>query len=171
MATYIGELVCRWNNETGTNEMGPVAAGYLGAFTDVTGQPDANIIPEPNALVIAFEVDIATAKALSADERFVVLWLEAVKGEAVITPIDDDVRRTSEASASRAPTLPTATDVTETPKDVIPPANERASLTTKLVQMGLRGTDLAAIITAQNARGEAAARLKELCKTFPKAKP
>lgn len=164
MATWTGELVCRWVSTPGYNDMGPVAKGYRGTFTDATGQPDANLPPDPNAFVVAFEVDDATAEALQKDADFAVLWLEpADKGTTGNDDVIDDEPARAPGDASRAPTeLPATANVT---------AQERAQVVNKLVQdFGLRGTDLASVIVANRSRREAADRLKAHCRAFPRAK-
>ncbi len=80
MATYRGEVVTRWKSEPGRNDM-ELATLYAGAFTDVTGQPDANLVPDPNALVVAFEVDGTTLAAMQADATLIILWAEEIKAE------------------------------------------------------------------------------------------
>lgn len=81
MTTYRGEVVTRWKSEPGRNDM-ELATLYAGAFTDVTGQPDANLVPDPNALVVAFEVDGTTLAAMQADATLIILWAEKIKAEA-----------------------------------------------------------------------------------------
>lgn len=80
MATYRGEVVTRWKSEPGRNDM-ELATLYAGAFTDVTGQPDKNIPTDPNALVVAFEVDGTTLAAMQADATLIILWAEEIKAE------------------------------------------------------------------------------------------
>lgn len=88
MTTYRGEVVTRWKSEPGRNDM-ELATLYVGAFTDVTGQPDKNIPTDPNALVVAFEMDEAEFTRLQAtiaaakptEPASVILWSEEVKAE------------------------------------------------------------------------------------------
>lgn len=80
MATYRGEVVTRWKSEPGRNDM-DIALRYPGAFSDATGQPDANLVPDPNALVVAFEVDDATLAAMQTDAALIILWAEELKTE------------------------------------------------------------------------------------------
>lgn len=82
MAIYRGEVVTRWKSTPGRNDM-ELATLYAGAFTDVTGQPDANLVPDPNALVVAFEVDGTALAAMQADATLIVLWAEEVKAEVL----------------------------------------------------------------------------------------
>jgi len=88
MTTYRGEAVTRWKSEPGRNDM-ELATLYAGAFTDVTLQPDKNIPPDPNALVVYFEMDeaeftrlqAAIAAAKSTEAVPVILWSEEIKAE------------------------------------------------------------------------------------------
>ena len=56
-------------------------------WTDITGQPRANISPDPNLYVVEVECDAKTLAAIEADSRFTVLW-------------DDTKRPTSAPSAA-----------------------------------------------------------------------
>jgi hypothetical protein len=75
MAYFQGEAVTRWVSSPGRHDM-EIALKYSGAFSDATGQPDENIAPDPNALVVWFEVDEATLAQMLADPDLVVLWYE-----------------------------------------------------------------------------------------------
>lgn len=77
MTTYRGEAVTRWVSEPDRNDM-EIALNHNGAFTDVTGQPDANIPPDPDAFVVFFEVKAATLAAMQNDANLVILWSEEV---------------------------------------------------------------------------------------------
>jgi len=61
----------------GTNTV-DVVRRYAGTWTDITGQPDANLIPEPNVVVWHGLVDEATLTVLEADPDIVVLNSEEV---------------------------------------------------------------------------------------------
>jgi hypothetical protein len=80
MPSYRVHLVTRWIASAGRNQMQaavdhPVAGV---AWTDITGQPDANILPTPNALVVeAYPVDDALLAVLQADPNAQELWSEA----------------------------------------------------------------------------------------------
>jgi hypothetical protein len=79
MSIYTVNLVTRWQTDAAGNRMQVAmdhpAAGV--AFTDVTGQPDANLMPAPNALVVeAYPVNEALLSALEADPNVTVLWSE-----------------------------------------------------------------------------------------------
>ena len=80
MAIIHGEAVTRWVSEPGRNDM-EIALNYNGAFTDTTGQPDANIAPDPNAFVVFFEVEDTTLEAMQKDANLVILWTEEIKAE------------------------------------------------------------------------------------------
>jgi hypothetical protein len=50
-----------------------VAELYAGEWTDITGQPDAEIVPSPNQFVAQGRIDDPTFAALSADSQFYIL--------------------------------------------------------------------------------------------------
>ena len=79
MPTYRVRLVTRWLTSAGRNRIQAAvdhpAPGV--AWTDVTGQPDANLLPAPNALVVdAYPVDDALLVVLQADPNLQELWSE-----------------------------------------------------------------------------------------------
>jgi hypothetical protein len=80
MPTYRVRLISRWNTAQARRRMqAPLDHPTPGvAWTDVTGQPDPNIPPAPNALTLeAFPVDDALLSALEADAAVEILWAEA----------------------------------------------------------------------------------------------
>jgi hypothetical protein len=56
------------------------------------------------------------------------------------------------------------------PPDIVPPANERALMTAKLVALGMRGTDLASIIAPGRTRRQIGQDLIVLLRNSPKKK-
>ena len=80
MPTYRVRLVTRWLTSTGRNQM-QVAVDHPTsgvAWTDVTGQPDANLTPTPNALIVdAYPVDDALLTVLQADPNVIEVWSDA----------------------------------------------------------------------------------------------
>ena len=72
---YAVEVITRWIETDGYRQAEAVAT-YPGAWTDATGQPDANIMPDPNAVVWHGVVDAVTLDALEADANVIVLWSE-----------------------------------------------------------------------------------------------
>ncbi len=77
MATYHAMVVTSWAESPGRRDM-KVAMDYPACWSDVTGQPDTELVPDPNALV-AYGKGLSEAQinALLADETAVVLWYEA----------------------------------------------------------------------------------------------
>jgi hypothetical protein len=75
----IVRLVTRWQR-VGQRNLLQVAVDHADAgvaWTDITGQPDANITPAPNAVTIeAVPVSDALLTALQADANVEVLWSE-----------------------------------------------------------------------------------------------
>lgn len=70
---------------TGWSEIGPrkfrpaIVEDYgLKEWTDITGQPSANIMPEPNLFVLEIRCEPATLDAIEADGRYCVLIAEEV---------------------------------------------------------------------------------------------
>lgn len=78
---YRARVVSQWQKSFGRNEM-KVSLDHPWpgvAYTDVTGQPDANIPPAPNALVIEVDpLDDTQLAALEADAGCIVLWSEVI---------------------------------------------------------------------------------------------
>lgn len=50
----------------------------LAKWTDITGQPAANIVPQPNLVSILVEADETVIEQIAADSHFYVLWEEYV---------------------------------------------------------------------------------------------
>jgi hypothetical protein len=74
---YAVEVVTRWTESGGRREA-EVVTRCPGAWTDATGQPDANLNPDPNAVVWRGVVDAAVLDALEADADVLVLWSEGL---------------------------------------------------------------------------------------------
>ena len=76
---YMIEVLTFWVSE-GDNTADVVRRYTVAgtAWTDVTGQPDANLIPDPNVVVWHGLVDEATLTALEADPDVIVLNSEEV---------------------------------------------------------------------------------------------
>jgi hypothetical protein len=55
-----------------------VAEVFAVAWSDLTGQPSADLRPSPNAYTVRVVAPLATIQAIAADSRFVVLWAEEV---------------------------------------------------------------------------------------------
>jgi hypothetical protein len=79
MPNHRVRLISRWNNTPTRNTM-QVALDHPSvgvAWTDVTGQPNPNIPPAPNALTVeAHPVDDVLLAALEADPNADILWAE-----------------------------------------------------------------------------------------------
>lgn len=78
---YRARVVTTWKQVNGRNCM-KVAADHpfpSVSYSDVTGQPDANLLPDPNALVVEVEpLTDAQLTALEADSTALVLWSEVI---------------------------------------------------------------------------------------------
>lgn len=77
----IADIVTTWVLVGDRNEMYPTVAyppdpGTGRDYTDKTGQPDENLIPDPNAVVVRVKVDEATWDQMQADPNIVALWYE-----------------------------------------------------------------------------------------------
>ncbi len=76
----IAHVLTPWTqDEEGGNHplIDEVLAGHKGwSWTDVTGQPTANLNPDPNLYVIELTCDAETLAAVEADGRFYVIWSE-----------------------------------------------------------------------------------------------
>jgi hypothetical protein len=89
----IAILLTPWQEKTSGGETvrKPLLAAWLLAsgFThpthpwqicDVTAQPAANIMPNPNLLAVEIKCDSATLAAIEADPQFNLLWSDSKKG-------------------------------------------------------------------------------------------
>lgn len=52
-------------------------------WEDVTGQPSANIMPDPNLYIILVEAEQAIIEAIDADPDYEVLWSEEEPNAAI----------------------------------------------------------------------------------------
>lgn len=79
MPNHRVRLISHWNSAANSNQM-QVALDHPSvgvAWTDVTGQPNPNIPPAPNALTVeAYPVNDALLAALEADPNADILWAE-----------------------------------------------------------------------------------------------
>lgn len=80
MAIYTVRLLTSWNTTNGNNMQCVLDHPAPGvAYTDVTGQPDANIPTSPNALVVeAYPVDDVLLADFDADPNLDVLLVDEV---------------------------------------------------------------------------------------------
>jgi hypothetical protein len=76
-AVYQCEILSRWETAGGINNADAVRR-YPGTWTDATGQPDANLTPDPNLVVFGGWVTDAVMSLLEADSAVTVLWSEEV---------------------------------------------------------------------------------------------
>jgi hypothetical protein len=74
---YRCEVMTTWNSSTSAN-IADVVLRYPGDWIDVTGQPDANLTPNPNAVVFYGVVSNATLDAIEADAAVTVIWSEEI---------------------------------------------------------------------------------------------
>jgi len=83
------EIVSQWRGDGQSDEtaFGPVLAALLTlpgeGFEDVTGQPSANLTPDPNVYIVRVRCEAATLDAIEADSRFAVLWSEEEVDDAI----------------------------------------------------------------------------------------
>lgn len=77
---YYCEVITRWVEhilDVVCREM-DVALTYPGAWSDATGQPDINLLPDPNALIASGVVDEKTLDTLQAEYGERVLIAERI---------------------------------------------------------------------------------------------
>jgi hypothetical protein len=78
-------VLTAWSN-VGTEERPRFRPAIVDAYgltdwTDITGQPRANLTPDPNLLVLEIVTDEATLKRIEADGEYKVLRSEVVDAE------------------------------------------------------------------------------------------
>jgi hypothetical protein len=161
MATYRCEVVTPWNTDMpGFNEQG-VALDYPAVWSDVTGQPDENLVPDPNVFVSRGEgLSDAQMTALEADARYVVLWSEA---ETVKEPASRGLLVT------RADEQPQVDPIAVKPPTEKPTQAEHGKLVADLARLGVGGS-LVSDLARTNDRKKNADLLRAKLKALPKAK-
>ncbi|MFA5377711.1 MAG: hypothetical protein WC455_18315 [Dehalococcoidia bacterium] len=154
MATYRCEVVTPWNTDTpGFNYQG-TELDYPAIWTDVTEQPDENLIPDPNAFVSRGErLSEAQMTALEADTRYVVLWSEEEPAQTLLP-----LRQGQPASAAEVK-----------PPTGKPNAAEHGKLVSDLARLGISG-QLVADLASSKTRRANADLLRAKLKALPKAK-
>ena len=61
-----------------------VANAYaLARYEDVTGQPSANLQPDPNQFIVRIECEVDVLEAIESDNDYLVLWSEEVVDDAI----------------------------------------------------------------------------------------
>ena len=73
-------VLSTWGNKaTGANKA-QLALDYPSAYvSDITGQPSANLHPDPNQYVVEAVVDEATKDAISADGDYFVVSIDEIE--------------------------------------------------------------------------------------------
>jgi len=83
MARWQAEVIGPWIVDPDGQKSKKLSRDYAGCtISDVTGQPVANLLPDPNlvAVVVVCEADVLDA--LEADGDYLCLWSEEIVGEA-----------------------------------------------------------------------------------------
>ena len=84
------EIVSQWRGDGQSDEtvFGPVLAALLTlpgeGFEDVTGQPSANLTPDPNVYIVQVRCEAETLDQIEADGRFLVLSEEEEPPDATV---------------------------------------------------------------------------------------
>lgn len=76
---YDCEIVTYWT--TGDEGNVPAINALLSAgdgWSDTTGQPAENLVPDPNALIVRAQISAETLAAIEADPDHLVLWAEEI---------------------------------------------------------------------------------------------
>ena len=55
----------------------------IARWEDVTGQPSANLHPDPNLYIVLVRCEAAVLDAIEADDTYLVLWAEEESEDAV----------------------------------------------------------------------------------------
>ncbi len=81
MALVRAEILTPWEdvaNETGGVQRWPLVSSVfrLACWQDITGQPSANLLPNPNLFSILAVADETEIAAIKLDNRFFVVWEE-----------------------------------------------------------------------------------------------
>ena len=80
MALWQAEILTPWHPD----RIPQIARDYQGLrMSETTGQPAANITPDPNLVTTWIECEAATLDLIEADSRYLVLWSEPVPKEVI----------------------------------------------------------------------------------------
>ena len=81
------EVVSGWQGDGVTERFRPVLGALLTlpgeGFEDVTGQPSANLTPDPNVYIVRVRCEAETLDAIESDSRFLVLRCELEPDDAI----------------------------------------------------------------------------------------
>jgi hypothetical protein len=160
MATYRCEVITPWiyDADRDTNEQA-VSLDYPAVWSDVTGQPDENLLPDPNVFISHGNgLSDAQMTALEADTNFVVLWSEAEQGAAFAGLL-----------VTRAGEKPQADPVAVKPPTEKPTAAEHGKMVSDLARLGVGGA-LVSDLARTKTRKENADLLRVKFRALPKAK-
>ena len=79
MAKWRAEILSPWIVETNGQKSIQLSRDYAGLTgSDVTGQPAANIPPDPNLVVVGIECEATVLEAIERDAVYRVLWSEEI---------------------------------------------------------------------------------------------
>lgn len=77
------EVITGWGHKaTGANKA-QLALNYPLMCQDITGQPSANLWPEPNLLTVYVECEAVVLDAIEVDADYHVLWSEEIIDDAI----------------------------------------------------------------------------------------
>ena len=79
MARWAAEVLSPWIVDANGQRSIQVSRDYAGLTgSDVTGQPVANIVPDPNLMAVLIECEAAVLDAIEKDSNYQVLWSEEI---------------------------------------------------------------------------------------------
>ena len=82
MAKWRAEILSPWIVEANGQNSIQLSKDYIGLTgSDVTGQSAANIIPDPNLVVVAIECETPVLEAIEKNAAYRVLWSEEITEE------------------------------------------------------------------------------------------
>jgi len=154
--SYMCEVVTAWEQVSPVkNEMVIVTAYPLESWSDVTWQPSANLIPDPNVFVARGDVvSDDTMSAVLADTRFIVLWYEELPAELTTN--------------RRAPVG--AKPEKDQKADDKPTAGELGKLVSDLAKSGVTGQALVNVLSTAKTRRQNSAEIAAYLRQSPKAR-
>lgn len=151
---YRCEVLTPWFYDAtrNTNEQA-IALDYPAVWSDVTGQPDENIVPAPNVFISQGEgLTVAQMDALDTDANYVVLWSE-------------------ETNPSRSGPIAFQDGGTQAakPPDELPTASEHGQMIAALARLGVKGALVSELASSKSRRVNATI-LRTKLRNLPKAK-
>lgn len=79
MVRWQAEVIGPWVIDLDGQKSKKLSRDYAGLFiSDVTGQPSANIVPDPNLVAVLVTCEAAVLEAIKKDNAYLIVWSEEI---------------------------------------------------------------------------------------------